>query len=218
MFTGIIEEIGVIDSVKSQNASIRLGIECRGIMGDIGLGDSIAVNGVCLTVATYSSRIFMADIMPETIRKTSLEDLKIGSMVNLERALRLSDRLGGHIVSGHIDGTGTIFKKSEEGNAIWLGIRAKPEILKYIIPKGSVALDGVSLTVAHIDDESFGISLVPHTAKSTTLSSKNIGEKINIECDMLGKYIERLLLFENTKKSAAEKTLTMDTLKESGFI
>ena len=218
MFTGIVEEIGKVRGIAHGSKSIKLKIQCNKIMDDVKLGDSIAVNGICLTVVNKGSDEFTADVMPETMRKTGLEDLKVGYSVNLERALRVADRLGGHIVSGHIDGTGVIVNIAEEDNAIWLTIEAENNILKYIIMKGSVALDGTSLTVAYIDDRCFKVSLIPLTAGVTTLGSKKVGSKINIECDMIGKYVEKLFFSNIPEENSKSKGLSLDFLRENGFV
>lgn len=217
MFTGIVEEIGKVRRIVYGSKSIKLSIQCSKIMDDVKLGDSIAVNGICLTVADRKSDEFTADVMPETMRKTGLGELKVGYAVNLERALRLSDRLGGHIVTGHIDGTGVIMDRVQEDNAIWLTIESGRDILKYIVMKGSVALDGTSLTVAHVDDKCFKVSLIPHTASITTLGSKEIGSSVNIECDMLGKYIEKLLLNNVSEPRSKPKDISLDFLIKNGF-
>ncbi|HPD01353.1 MAG TPA: riboflavin synthase [Acetivibrio sp.] len=218
MFTGIIEEIGIVDGIKSGSMSVKLSIKCRKIMDDVKIGDSISVNGICLTVTSRSFEGFTADVMPETMRRTNLGRLKTKDKVNIERALRLNDRLGGHIVSGHIDGTGVISDKGEEDNAIWLEICAAEDILRYIVQKGSVALDGTSLTVAYVDDKCFRVSLIPHTAGVTTLGTRKIGDIINIECDMLGKYVEKLIKTDYSKERNTKKELTMDFLRENGFV
>jgi riboflavin synthase len=158
---------------------------------------------------------FSVDVMAETMRKTNLQNIKPGSQVNLERALRLNDRLGGHLVSGHIDGTGTITRFEKEDNAVWVTISAGDDILKYIIIKGSIAIDGISLTVANVTNHDFSVSLIPYTIKDTTLAKKNKGDLVNLECDLVGKYIEKLL---NSEEKAKEKTIDMDYLKEHGFI
>jgi len=217
MFTGIVEEIGKVRRIVYGSKSIKLSIQCSRVLEDAKLGDSIAVNGICLTVVDRKSDEFTADVMPETMRKTGLGELKVGYAVNLERALRLTDRLGGHIVTGHIDGTGVIMDRVQEDNAIWLTIEAGKDILKYIVMKGSVALDGTSLTVAHVDDKCFKVSLIPHTASITTLGSKEIGSSVNIECDMLGKYVEKLLLNNASETKSKPKDISMDFLIKNGF-
>jgi riboflavin synthase len=216
MFTGIIEEIGSVKNIIWGDLSIRLYISCMKVLTDVKKGDSIAVNGICLTVNDFGKNYFACDVMPETMRKTGLSKLKMSDKVNLERALRLSDRLGGHIVSGHIDGTGTIKHKIFEGNAVWLTVFADENILRYIINKGSVTLDGVSLTVAYADDVCFKVSIIPVTAFDTALGDKSPGDTVNIECDLIGKYIEKF----NSKKIYAAKEkpdITLEFLRENGF-
>lgn len=212
MFTGIIEEVGTIKAIGGG----RLQIEARKVVSDVQIGDSIAVNGVCLTVTSFTKTGFSADVMPETIRRTSLNELGIGSPVNLERALTLQSRLGGHIVSGHIDGTGQIISMKDEGNAILMKIGADSEILNHIVEKGSVALDGISLTVASVTDSDFTVSLIPHTRQVTNLGSKGIGSTINIENDVVGKYVEKFLQVQKADNKPAS-TLTMDFLRSNGF-
>jgi riboflavin synthase len=187
MFTGIVEELGKVRDIIRGNKSVKISIECSRIVEDIKLGDSIAVNGICLTVTGCGGNWFTADVMPETMRKIGLGMLDRHSKVNLERALRLSDRLGGHLVSGHIDGTGTIVDKTVEDNATWVSIEADRDIIKYIVMKGSVALDGTSLTVAYVDDKKFKVSLIPLTSSVTTLGEKKVGDVVN-KGDILGKY------------------------------
>ena len=210
MFTGIIEEVGHVARIGGGS----LVIDCQKVLEDVHLGDSIAVNGVCLTVTHFDRSAFTADVMPETVRRTSLAELKKGSLVNLERALTLASRLGGHIVSGHIDGTGAIVKFADEGNAILMTVSAGPELLRYIVEKGSVALDGISLTVARVTDRDFTVSLIPHTREVTNLGSKKLGSPINIETDVLGKYVEKML---GGTQTAAQSTMTLDFLRENGF-
>ncbi len=217
MFTGITEEKGIIRQVTRGTAFFRLKIGCRRVLEDAYTGDSIAVNGICLTVTEKTSDGFSADVMPETMRRTALHQLRVSDPVNLERALRLSDRLGGHLVSGHIDGVGTIAARTEESNAIWLTLQADGSILKYIIEKGSVTLDGVSLTVARASSQSFAVSLIPHTAKTTTLGIRKAGDLVNIETDMIGKYVEKLMSFEHSEQTSKSR-VTEDFLKENGFL
>ncbi len=211
LFTGIIEEVGYIRRIGGG----QLAIDCQKVVGDAALGDSIAVNGVCLTVTSFDKNHFTADVMPETIRRTSLSELSKGSPVNLERALTLASRLGGHIVSGHIDGTGEILSFKEEGNAILMKIAAGPELLRYIVEKGSVALDGISLTVAAVTGSDFTVSLIPHTREVTNLGSKKAGSRINIETDVLGKYVEKMLAGSEGQKNAGG--LSRAFLLENGF-
>lgn len=215
MFTGIVEEVGRVASITRGQKSIGLKIACTKVLEDVQVGDSIAVNGICLTVTEYGRESFLVDVMPETMRKTSLGDLNITAQVNLERALRLSDRLGGHIVSGHIDGTGILTNRVTEDNAIWLTIKARDDILRYVIQKGSVALDGISLTVAGVNSDSFKVSIIPHTTIATTLGEKHIGDTINIECDEVAKYIEKFIL--SNSKQIDKNGLSIDFLQENGF-
>ena len=208
MFTGIIEEVGRLKSLDGG----RIEIACEKILSDIKIGDSISTNGVCLTVTDFGKDFFSADVMPETFRKTSLAEISSGGVVNLERALKVGDRLGGHIVSGHIDGVGKILTMHTEGNAIFINISAENSLLKQIAAKGSVAIDGISLTVVNAETENFSVSMIPHTREVTNFKFKHIGSLVNIETDILAKYIDRLI---NFKKSPP--TLTKEFLLENGF-
>ena len=216
MFTGIVEEIGEIKKIENGSVSSTVYIGCSKVLEDIKIGDSIATNGICLTAVDILENGFKADVMAETLRRSSLGQLDIGSKVNLERALTFQSRLGGHIVSGHIDGTGEIVSFEREDNAVWITINAQKNILKYVIFKGSIAIDGVSLTVAYVDDSVFKVSIIPHTAEETILLNKDIGSKVNLECDLIGKYVERLLLFNNKKNE--KKDINKDFLIENGFL
>lgn len=218
MFTGIIEEIGEIQSIKKGEKSSRLSIKANEVLRDTKIGDSISTNGVCLTVTSISSSNFEADVMAETLRKSNLEDLKPLDRVNLERAVSIKGRLGGHIVSGHIDGVGKILSFIKEDNAVWITIKAPLEILRYIVLKGSIAIDGVSLTVAYVDDEIFKVSIIPHTGEETILLKKRIGETVNLECDVIGKYVEKLLRLDEKKISTKENTITESFLESNGFL
>ena len=218
MFTGLIEEIGSIKSIKRGGKSIRLTVSARGIMDDVKLGDSIATNGICLTVISFDSTGFSADVMPETMSRTSFEKLNAGSRVNLERALRVGDRLGGHMVSGHVDGLGEVVAKEEDDNAIWVSIAAPKNILKYVVEKGSIAIDGISLTVAYVNEKIFKVSIIPLTQEDTTLTSKKKGEKVNLECDMTAKYIEKFMFHREEESAKTKKSdISMNFLKENGF-
>ncbi len=217
MFTGIIEEIGKVKSVVKSAKSAKITVQAKKVLEDVKLGDSIATNGVCLTVTSFTKSEFTVDVMAETMRKSNLDLLSDGSPVNLERALRLGDRLGGHMVSGHVDGLGTIEGTLKEENAIWVTIGADASILRYVIPKGSIAIDGISLTVAYVDDTCFKVSVIPHTKDETTLLGKNIGAKVNLECDLVGKYIEKLVLGKTNESHEDRKSIDLDFLTRNGF-
>ena len=193
MFTGIIEEIGKIKKISLGGSSGSLEISAKKVLEGTKIGDSIAVNGVCLTVTSFGSASFCADVMAETLRRSSLGSLSSGCGVNLERAMPAEGRFGGHIVSGHIDGTGTISKMQKEENAVWVHVKASAEILSLIVEKGSVAIDGISLTVASVNDSEFAVSVIPHTAEETTLLSKKPGDIVNLENDVIGKYVKKIL-------------------------
>jgi riboflavin synthase len=215
MFTGLVEEIGTIQSVIKSTKSAKIIIKASKVLEDVKLGDSISTNGVCLTVTEYTAKSFTVDVMAETMRRSNLNNLSPGDEVNLERALRVGDRLGGHIVSGHIDGVGMISKYEDEDNAVWITISAGPELLRYIVQKGSIAIDGVSLTVAYVDESVFKVSIIPHTKDVTTLLRKKAGVQVNLECDMVGKYIEKLM---GAKEQAPVKQgINFNFLSEHGF-
>ncbi|MDD2484178.1 MAG: riboflavin synthase [Eubacteriales bacterium] len=216
MFTGIIEEIGMIAQIQKKADSARLSIKGATIFEDMKLGDSIAVNGVCLTVTNFGGNLFSADVMNETLKRSNLGDLNAGRKVNLERAMRADGRFGGHIVSGHIDGIGHIIEKKNDGNAIWITIGAEESLLKYIVEKGSIAIDGISLTVATITTRSFSVSVIPHTGSMTTLTDKNVGESVNLENDIVGKYIERFLSFKE-KDTGRSSGISLEFLAQAGF-
>ena len=219
MFTGIIEEVGTIASVRSGSVSSRLTISGSRIFDDLQLGDSVAVNGVCLTAANISGNTFDADVMAETIRRSNLGTLRPGSRVNLERAMLAGGRFGGHIVSGHIDGTGTITEMRREENAVWVTVKAPASILRLIVEKGSIAIDGISLTVAELGSDQFRVSIIPHTGEETILLSKKPGDAVNLENDVIGKYVERLMDFGKTEEPAGESSgISLEMLMENGFI
>ena len=193
MFTGIIEEIGTIQGIRRGANSAVLTIGADVVLSDVHVGDSIAVNGICLTVTSFTAKAFTADAMHETLDRTSLKMLRQGSPVNLERAMAANGRFGGHIVSGHIDGVGTIASVKRDGNAVIYTIEAAPQILAGIVEKGSIAIDGISLTVVSVDDRAFSVSIIPHTAGNTILSTKKAGDPVNLENDIIGKYVAKLL-------------------------
>jgi riboflavin synthase len=215
MFTGLVEELGKVTAVSKGKESLRLTVSAKKVLQDLKLGDSIAVNGACLTVVDYNDIEFTADVMPETVDKTAFRLLKRGEAVNLERTLQVGSRLGGHIVSGHVDGVGTILEKEKDDNAILVHIKTTPEIMRYIVKKGSVAIDGISLTIADLGSDWFMVSIIPHTAKETTLGLKAPGALVNLETDIIGKYVEKLLGGEVSSKR--EGFLTLDMLQKYGF-
>lgn len=217
MFTGIIEEKGTVLSLKLSGNSGTIKIKAKTVLQDCNIGDSIAVNGVCLTVTSKDTESFTADVMAETVRRSNLSELKSNSKVNLERAMTLNKRFGGHIVSGHIDGKGTITQITKEENAIWYKISSTPEILKYIIQKGSITIDGISLTVAKVSDTDFSVSVIPHTAEVTTLSSKTKGDIVNLENDIIGKYVEKLINFSTPQTEQKQSKITEEYLRSMGF-
>ena len=212
MFTGIIEEIGKIQGIQKGVSSAVLSIQATEIMQDIHLGDSIAVNGVCLTASSISPNSFTADVMHETLNRSALGKLRTGSPVNLERAMAANGRFGGHIVSGHIDGTGTVSEIRRDDNSVWYTIKTSLQVLRYIIEKGSIAIDGISLTVARVHQDSFSVSIIPHTASLTTLSSRRVGDSVNLENDCIGKYVERLMA-----KESQNSNITAGFLAKHGF-
>ncbi|MCR5747595.1 MAG: riboflavin synthase [Lachnospiraceae bacterium] len=217
MFTGIIEEVGKVKKVLSGSRSGEISVSASTVMTGTKVGDSIAVNGVCLTVTKLESDGFTADVMPETLRRTNLGGLKLGSDVNLERAMAADGRFGGHIVAGHVDGTGRIVEMKKEENAVWVKIEAPEDILYYIIEKGSIAIDGISLTVAQVDKDSFSVSIIPHTGEETTLLNKKPGDIVNLENDMVGKYIHKFTIQPTKSDQKKSSVLTLEYLTEHGF-
>lgn len=214
MFTGIVEEIGMVEEIFISNwGSIK--IKANKVLEALHMGDSIAVNGVCLTVTNFTKESFTADVMAETAEKSSLKSLQYKSYVNLERALKADGRFGGHIVTGHIDGTGTIKEIKNDGNAKRIFIQTEKEILKYVVKKGSIAIDGISLTVVSVSNNFFEVSVIPHTKAETTLLTKQRGAIVNLETDILAKYIEKLIHFKERQET--KSSLTLDYLQKCGF-
>lgn len=215
MFTGIIEEIGTIQGIQKGRHSAVLSIQAVSILEDLKIGDSVAVNGVCLTATSLNPHGFTADVMHETLDRSSLAQLKSGSHVNLERAMHANGRFGGHIVAGHVDGMGTITQIRRDDTAIWYTIQADPSILRYIVEKGSVTIDGISLTVAQVSTDSFSISAIPHTVQITVLGERREGDLVNLENDIIGKYVERLLAPSDTQPPKSR--LTKEFLLQCGY-
>ncbi|MCI5481229.1 MAG: riboflavin synthase [Lachnospiraceae bacterium] len=215
MFTGIIEEIGTIRGISRGSSSFVLDIGCREVLKGSKEGDSIAVNGVCLTVTSLTGNGFTADVMPETVHRSNISLMRQGSCVNLERAMAADGRFGGHIVSGHVDGMGMIREIREDVNAVWYTVEAEPALLRYIVEKGSITIDGISLTVAYVDRTCFKVSIIPHTRKITTLGQRRVKDVVNLENDIIGKYVEKLMLPAEEEKK--ESRLTEEFLRSNGF-
>ena len=215
MFTGIVEEMGTVRRLNQAPNRCELELTASKVLEGTAIGDSIAVNGVCLTVVRMGEDHFTADVMPETLRRSNLGQLKTGSKVNLERAMAADGRFGGHIVAGHIDGTGTIRSMQPEGNAVLVTISAAPELLRYVVEKGSITIDGISLTVAAVEQDRFSVSLIPHTAQVTILGEKGPGDTVNLETDIIGKYVEKLL--RPAPEPTGSRGVTLEFLAENGF-
>lgn len=216
MFTGLVAELGIVEKLARQGESYHLTVAARRVLQNLKLGDSVAVNGVCLTVVRLDDAAFTADVMPETVRLTNIGGLHAGDRVNLERTLRLCDGLDGHIVSGHVEGLGVIAGRRPDGIAQVVTITTPPELLRYIIKKGSIAIDGISLTVTQVMETSFSVSLIPHTAKETTLGFKDVGDSVNLETDIIGKYVERMLGLADKRQDGP--LLDKNMLLENGFM
>ena len=220
MFTGIVEEMGVIRGIRKNRESAVVSVKAAKVLEDLKIGDSVAVNGVCLTVVEFFLGGFGADVMHETLDRSTLGSLKPGSRVNLERAMAADGRFGGHIVAGHVDGRGTVRKIERDDNALWYTIGTGREILRYVVEKGSIAIDGISLTVAKVSEESFQVSVIPHTARKTVLQDRKPGDQVNLETDVIGKYVERFLTFPaetDKKENMAGEGITMEMLRKYGF-
>jgi riboflavin synthase len=220
MFTGLIEEIGTLRSAQRKGESMVLTVSARKVLEDVKLGDSISVNGVCLTVISYDMSSVVFDVMPETFRHSTLRELKSGSPVNLERAMKAGGRFGGHIVQGHVDGTGIIKSKAKEANAVVFMIEPHTDdLLRPLVPQGSVTLDGISLTVIEVDRQAgtFSVSIIPHTLKQTVMEYKTAGDKVNIENDILGKYVDQLLA-QRENRPAKRTGLSESVLRDNGFM
>ncbi|MFP4660766.1 MAG: riboflavin synthase [Halanaerobiales bacterium] len=220
MFTGIVQEIGILKKRIKANNRYQLIIEAARILGDVSKGDSIAVNGVCLTVVSYTDNTFTADVMPETLRATNLSKLNIGAGVNLEQAVRADGFYGGHLVTGHVDGSGIVSSINLENNAHLVEIKTAEELTNYMVDKGSIALNGVSLTIMKVSTDSVSVSLIPETWSSTNLSNLNIGDEINIETDLIGKYVYKMLGKDRNNKNYSSKKSNIDKkfLLENGFL
>ena len=217
MFTGIVEEMGAVTVVERTLAGTRVTLLASTIMSDLKIGDSVSVNGTCLTVVSREERSFVVEVSPETLSVTTLGQLGAGAPVNLERAMKLNERIGGHLVAGHVDGVGTIRSRHQEGNAIFFTIEAPRDVLKYCVVKGSITVDGISLTINDVTSEGFSVAIIPHTAKVTTLGLKQVNDSVNLESDLIGKYVERLLQ-ERSQLPTATPIIDKDYLQRRGLI
>lgn len=218
MFTGIVEEIGVVKALEKSLAGARLSLLAQAIMGDLEIGASVSVNGACLTVVARGEREFSVDISPETLSVTTLGRLTVGMPVNLERAMRINERIGGHLVAGHVDGVGMVRSRQLDGNAVRLTIEAPQELTRYCVPKGSVTIDGISMTVNEVTDRAFSVAVIPHTAKVTTLGLMKEGDQVNLESDLIGKYVERLLQERGHLPPKPAPVINRDYLQKRGLI
>jgi len=218
MFTGIIEEMGVVKAVERTLAGARLSVLASTVMDDLGIGDSISVNGACLTVVSRDEREFTVDVSTETLSVTSLGRVSAGAPVNLERAMKIHQRIGGHLVSGHVDEVGAVRSRRQDGNTLTITIEASKDVLRYCVPKGSITVDGISLTINELTDRSFGVAIIPHTAKVTTLGLKQIGDTVNLEADLIGKYVERLLQERGQIAAKPSPVIDKDYLQKRGLI
>jgi riboflavin synthase len=217
MFTGIVEEMGAITSMEKTLAGTRMTILASVVMGDLKIGDSVSVSGTCLTVVAKGERDFSVEVSPETLSVTTLGHLAAGAPVNLERAMKLNERIGGHLVAGHVDGVGTIRSRHQEGNAVVFSIEASPDILRYCVAKGSITVDGISLTINEVSPHGLSVAIIPHTAKVTTLGLKQVNDTVNLESDLIGKYVERLLQ-ERHQLSKAPPVIDKDYLQKRGLL
>ena len=217
MFTGIVEEVGTVERIQRGTCSAVFHLRAQTVLEDLKLGDSVAVNGVCLTVTALRSGGFSADVMHETLDRSALSDLRPGSAVNLGRAMAANGRFGGHIVAGHVDGTGRITQLRRDGNAQWYTVQADQKVLRYVVEKGSIAIDGISLTVAQVGQDWFSVSVIPHTASATVLGQRRAGDRVNLECDIIGKYVEKLLRPARDRPPEGEG-ITLEFLAQNGIL
>jgi riboflavin synthase len=217
MFTGIVEEIGAISTLEKTLAGTRVTILASIVMGDLKIGDSVSVNGVCLTAVSMGERDFSVEVSPETLSVTTLGTMAAGTPVNLERAMKLNERIGGHLVAGHVDGVGVIRSRHQDGNTIFFSIEAPPEILRYCVAKGSITVDGISLTINEVTAHGLSLAIIPHTAKVTTLGLKQVNDPVNLESDLIGKYVERLLQ-ERSQLPKTTPVIDRDYLQKRGLL
>lgn len=218
MFSGIVEEMGAIQSIEKGLAGAKFSILATVILDDLEVGDSVSVSGACLTATRIEGQSFLVDVSMETLNCTNLGTIAVGTPLNLERAMKLNARMGGHLVTGHVDGIGILRAREQEGNAISLTVEASEDIMRYCIPKGSITIDGISLTINSVTDHSFSVSIIPHTAKVTTIGLKQIGDSVNLESDMIGKFVERLLQASGTLPTPSGPVIDKNYLQKRGLL
>ena len=218
MFSGIVEEMGAVQAIEKGLAGTKLSILASAILDDLQVGDSVSVSGACLTATKIEDQSFMVDVSTETMNCTNLGTIAVGTPLNLERAMKLNARMGGHLVTGHVDGLGTLRAREQDGNAIYLTVEAADDIMRYCVPKGSITIDGISLTINAVKGQAFWVAIIPHTAKVTTIGLKQIGDSVNLESDLIGKYVERLLQSSGTLSSPPAPIIDKDYLQKRGLL
>ncbi len=218
MFSGIVEEIGAVQAMEKGLAGAKFSILASAILDDLHVGDSVSVSGACLTVTKTENESFFVDVSTETLNRTILGKISVGTPINLERAMKLNARIGGHLVTGHVDGVGTLRAREQDGNATYLTVEAPEDIMRYCVPKGSITMDGISLTINGVTDRSFAVAIIPHTAKVTTMGLKQIGDSVNLESDLIGKYVERLLQANGTLSPPSSPIIDKDYLQKRGLL
>lgn len=218
MFSGIVEEMGAVQSVEKGLAGAKFSILASAILEDLKVGDSVSVSGACLTATSIDEQSFLVDVSTETLNCTNFGTIGVGTPLNLERAMKLNARMSGHLVTGHVDGLGTLRAREQDGNAIYLTVEASEDIMRYCVPKGSITIDGISLTINTVTAHSFSVTIIPHTAKVTTIGLKQVGEAVNLESDLIGKYVERLLQANGTLPPSAAPVIDKDYLQNRGLL
>jgi riboflavin synthase len=218
MFSGIVEEMGAVQAIEKGLAGAKFSILASAILDDLHVGDSVSVSGACLTATKIEDQSFFVDVSTETMNCTNLGTIAVGTPLNLERAMKLNARMGGHLVTGHIDGIGTLRAREQDGNAIYLTVEASEDIMRYCVPKGSITIDGISLTINSVTAHSFSVAIIPHTAKVTTIGLKQVGDAVNLESDLIGKYVERLLQTNGTLPPSSVPVIDKDYLQKRGLL
>jgi riboflavin synthase len=218
MFSGIVEEMGAVQAIEKGLAGAKFSILASAILDDLQVGDSVSVSGACLTATKIEDQSFFVDVSTETMNCTNFGTIAVGTPLNLERAMKLNARMGGHLVTGHIDGIGTLRAREQDGNAIYLTVEASEDIMRYCVPKGSITIDGISLTINSVTAHSFSVAIIPHTAKVTTIGLKQVGDAVNLESDLIGKYVERLLRTNGTLPPSSAPVIDKDYLQKRGLL